>query len=55
MNYAPGGSIKLDTNLLPYLDSAVFQSILTFFKENGFTTSYISVANSKQFRADLML
>ena len=47
MNYVSGGVIKLDSNLLPYLDSAAFQSIVNFFKDNNYATSYISVANSK--------
>ena len=48
MNYASGAVIKLDSNLLPYLDSAAFQSIVTGFRDKGFTTASISVANSKQ-------
>ena len=48
MNYAPDGTIKLDSNLLPYLDSAAFLSIVTGFRDKAFTTSFISVANSKR-------
>ena len=47
-NYGEGAKIKLDSNLLPYLDAAVFQSIVTGFKENRYATAFISVANSKK-------
>ena len=47
-NYGEGAKIKLDSNLLPYLDAAVFQSIVNGFKENQFSTAFISVANSKK-------
>ena len=47
MNYSPGAVILLDSNQLPYLDSATFQSIVTGFRDKDFTTSYISVAISK--------
>ena len=47
-NYGEGAKIKLDSNGLTYLDVAVFQSIVTGFKENRYTAASISVADSKK-------
>ena len=54
-NYGEGAKIQLDSNLLPYLDSAVFQSIVTGFKENRLSTAYISASNSKKTIAILLV
>ena len=48
MNYASAAVILLDSNLLPYLDVAVFQSIVTGFRDKGFDTSFISASKSKK-------
>ena len=49
VNYVSGAVMKLDSNQLTYLDSAVFQSIVTSFSTNGYSssTTYISASNSK--------
>jgi hypothetical protein len=46
VKYVSGGEIKLDSNKLTFLDQAVFEPIVTGFKNNGFTTAYISVDKS---------
>ena len=48
-NYVSGAVMKLDSNQLTYLDSAVFQSIVTSFSTNEYSSSstYISASNSK--------
>ena len=46
--YGEGAQIRLDSNGLTYLDVAVFQSIVTGFKENRYTAASISVADSKK-------
>jgi len=47
-NYGEGARIILDSNQLPYLDVAVFQSIVNGFKENRFTAAFISASESKK-------
>ena len=47
-NYGEGAQIRLDSNGLTYLDVAVFQSIVNGFKENRFSTAFISASNSNK-------
>ena len=53
--YGEGAQIKLDSNGLTYLDVAVFQSIVTGFKENRYTAAFISASNSKKTIAILLV
>jgi len=46
-NYASGGLINLDSNLLTSFDEVVFEPIIRDFISNDQTGNSISVANSK--------
>ena len=51
-NYESGAEINLDSNQLTFLDPAVFQSIVTGFRDKNYSsaTTFITAAKSNQSR-----